>query len=287
MTEPPPNGLSAAPLDPAAPLPDGAALGIDVGGTGVKAALVDTATGDLLSTRIRMKTPTPATPTAVADIARQIVDQLAAERELPGELPVGCGLPGVVKGGHVLTVANIDEGWLTVSAEEVVGEALGRRVVAVNDADAAGIAEMRLGAGRGRTGTVIMLTIGTGIGSAIFRDGHLLPNTEFGHLEMDGYAAETEWSGVARDRRGLKWKEWAAGFNQYLARLENYLWPDVFILGGGVSKSLHKYEKYLETRAVIVPAHFLNTAGIVGAALWATGVGTLSGEQMRDILNPN
>ncbi|HUG47629.1 MAG TPA: ROK family protein [Candidatus Limnocylindria bacterium] len=263
------------------------ALGIDVGGTGVKAAVVDTNSGELLSNRIRLKTPVPATPQAVAQTTREIVDRLAAEGPLPADLPVGCGLPGVVKEGRVLTVANIDQGWLAVSAEEVLGDALGRRVIAINDADAAGIAEMRLGAGRDRPGTVILLTIGTGIGSAVFRDGVLLPNTEFGHLEMDGYAAETEWSGVARDRRGLKWKEWAAGFNGYLARVESYLWPDLLILSGGVSKSLVKFEAYLETRAPVVPAHFLNTAGIVGAALWATGVGSLTGQQVRDVLSPS
>ena len=274
MSAPLPDGSS-----PDQPLPASAALGIDVGGTGVKAAVVDATNGQLLSSRVRLKTPVPATPTAVAQTVRDVVDQLVAERELPAELPVGCGLPGVVKGGRVLTVANIDQGWLKVSAEEVLGQAIGRRVVAVNDADAAGIAEMRLGAGRGQSGTVIMLTIGTGIGSAVFHDGVLLPNTEFGHLEMDGYEAEREWSGVARDRRGLKWREWAAGFNAYLARLEKYLWPDLFIFGGGVSKSLAKYESYLESRAPIVAAHFLNTAGIVGAALWATGAHLASEQQ--------
>jgi polyphosphate glucokinase len=256
--------------DPGAPTGTAsAALGIDVGGTGVKAALVDIATGELLSKRVRLKTPVPATPQAVAATVGEVVAQIAAERELPFQLPVGCGLPGVVKDGRVLTVANIDPGWLAVSAEEVLRDVINRPVVAVNDADAAGIAEMRLGAGRGHAGTVLLLTIGTGIGSALFVDGRLLPNTEFGHLEYQGYEAETELSGTARDRRGLKWREWAAEFNGYVARLEAYFWPDLLIFGGGVSKSMHKYAEQLESRAPIVAAHFLNTSGIVGAALWA------------------
>jgi polyphosphate glucokinase len=246
-----------------------AALGIDVGGTGVKAAVVDSGSGELLTSRIRIRTPVPSTPQAVAQAIAEVVEQLAAERPMEPDLPVGCGLPGVVKDGRVRTVANIDEGWLKVSAEEVIGAAIGRRVWAINDADAAGIAEMRLGAGRGQGGTVLMLTIGTGIGSAIFIDGRLLPNTELGHVEYMGYAAETELSGVARDRRGLKWREWAAEFNGYLARLEEHFWPDLIIFGGGVSKSMHKYREQLVSRAPIVPAHFLNTSGIVGAALCA------------------
>jgi polyphosphate glucokinase len=259
------------------PSPAGrAALGVDVGGTGVKAALVDTSNGELLTNRARVKTPEPSTPHAVAQAIRELVDRLAAERELPANMRVGCGLPGVVKDGRVLTVANIDEGWLKVSAEAVIGAAIGRRVWAVNDADAAGIAEMRLGAGRGQRGTVLMLTIGTGIGSAIFVDGRLLPNTELGHLEYLGYEAETELSGVARDRRGLKWREWALEFNGYLARLEEHFWPDLIIFGGGVSKSLHKYREYLVSRAPIVPAHFLNTSGIVGAAMCAAGAAILA-----------
>jgi polyphosphate glucokinase len=246
-----------------------AALGIDVGGTGVKAAVVNVTSGELLTSRIRVRTPAPSKPAAVAQAIGEVVEQLAAERPIEPDMPVGCGLPGVVKDGRVRTVANIDEGWLKVSAEEVIGAAIGRRVWAVNDADAAGIAEMRLGAGRGHGGTVLMLTIGTGIGSAIFIDGRLLPNTELGHVEYHGYAAETELSGVARDRRGLKWREWALEFNGYIARLEEHFWPDLIIFGGGVSKSTHKYREHLVSRAPIVPAHFLNTSGIVGAALCA------------------
>jgi polyphosphate glucokinase len=252
------------------------ALGIDVGGTGVKAALVEVATGELLTSRVRVKTPDPSSPDAVAATLREVIEQLEAERHLPADVPVGCGLPGVIKGGRVLTAANIDKGWLKISAEELLGQALGRRVHAINDADAAGIAEMRLGAGRGQAGTVLLLTIGTGIGSALFVDGRLLPNTEFGHLEIKGYEAETELSGAARDRRGLRWREWAPEFNVYLRRLEAYLRPDLLIFGGGVSKSMEKYVGLLETRAPIVPARFLNSAGIVGAALWGADVESAS-----------
>lgn len=247
----------------------GRALGIDVGGTGVKAALVDTASGKLLSERVRLKTPRPATPQAVAQTVRDVVDQLARGHSLPADIPAGCGLPGVVKDGRVLTVANIDQGWLEVSAEEVLGEALGRRVSTVNDADAAGLAEMRLGAGRAQRGTVLLLTIGTGIGSALFTDGRLVPNTELGHLEYRGHEAEKMLSGVVREKRGLSWLEWATEFNGYVARLEAYFWPDLLIFGGGVSKAMEKYRANLRSRAPIVAASFLNTAGIVGAALCA------------------
>jgi polyphosphate glucokinase len=245
-------------------------LGIDVGGTGVKAALVDLSTGDLLSTRVREKTPSPATPELVIDIIVGVVARVEAERPISGDVPVGCGLPGVVKDGRVLTAANIDKAWAGVSAEELVGAALGgRRVHALNDADAAGLAEMRFGAGRGKAGTVLLLTIGTGIGSALFADGHLMRNTEFGHIEYRGKDVELRLSGAARERRGLTWAKWAAEFNIFLAQLERWFWPDQIIIGGGVSKAIDKYINLLQSRAPIVPAQFRNTAGIIGAALAA------------------
>lgn len=247
-------------------------LGIDIGGTGVKAALVELATGELRSNRIRIRTPDPSTPAAVAETVRQVLETIAGQVELPARLPVGCGLPGVVKSGRLTTAANIDKGWLEVSAEEVIGTAIGRPIVIVNDADAAGIAEMRLGAGVGQAGTVLLLTIGTGIGSALFTDGRLVLNTEFGHLRMGRYDAEVQLSGTARERRGLKWRVWASEFNEYLARLELYLNPDLLIFGGGVSKEIAKYSPYLRSTAPIVSARFLNTSGIVGAALYAAGI---------------
>ncbi|MGI8927898.1 MAG: polyphosphate--glucose phosphotransferase [Candidatus Limnocylindrales bacterium] len=244
-------------------------LGIDIGGTGVKAALVNLTTGALVSRRVRVATPKPSTPDAVAQTVRQVVDTIAADNALPDNLPVGAGLPGVIKRGQVMTAANIDKSWIGVSAAELFSNALGRRVVAVNDADAAAIAEERLGAGRDVSGTVLLLTIGTGIGSGLLVDGCLVPNTEFGHIEIKGKDAERQLSGVARERRRLRWKAWAEEFNFYLAHLELYLWPDLIILGGGVSKVIDKYREYLASTAPIVPAQFLNTAGIIGAALAA------------------
>jgi polyphosphate glucokinase len=211
-------------------------------------------------------------PEAVVATIAEVVAQVAAEVKLPASLPVGCGMPGVVKGGRLVTAANIDKGWLDVSAAELIGDALGRRVHMLNDADAAGIAEMRFGAGRGHGGTVLMLTIGTGIGSGLFIDGRLVPNTELGHLEVNGRDAETRLSGAARERRGLKWPRWAEEFNVYLARVEAYLWPDLIILGGGVSKAFAKYDQWLKAQAPIVAAEFLNASGIVGAALHAAAV---------------
>jgi polyphosphate glucokinase len=248
-------------------------LGIDIGGTGVKAALVDLDTGALASRRVRVTTPKPSTPDAVAETCRQVVAEVEAERGFPEKMPVGAGLPCVVKGGRVMTAANIDKGWIGVDAAELFGKALGRNVLALNDADAAAIAEDRFGAGRDFRGTVLLLTIGTGIGSGLLVDGKLVPNTEFGHIEFKGRDAERQLSGLARERRRLRWKAWAVQFNDYLARLELYVWPDLIIIGGGVSKVFRKYKEWLNARAPIVPAQFLNTAGIIGAALAAADAG--------------
>ncbi len=245
-------------------------LGIDIGGSGTKAALVDLATGELASRRIRVNTPRPSTPEEVAKAVAEIVGRINSDTQIPDGVPAGCGLPCVVKNGVVTTAANIDNSWIGQSADDVIGAALGRRVHALNDADAAGIAEMRLGAGRECAGTVLILTIGTGIGSAVFVDRRLVPNTELGHIELAGRDAETRISGVARDRRKLRWKAWAVEFNEYLARLEAYLWPDLIILGGGVSKVMPKYRDHLKSRAPIVAAQHLNTAGIIGAAIYAS-----------------
>lgn len=255
----------------------GLALGIDVGGTGVKAALVDLATGELASERIREKTPHPADPDAVAETISSVVGRVLEGRRPRRKMPVGCGLPGVIKDGILKTTANIDPGWKDVSAEEVIGAAIGRPVLAINDADAAGIAEMTYGAGEGEMGTVLLLTIGTGIGSALFIDGRLVPNTELGHLELKGKDAETRVSGAARDRRSLGWKRWAREFNAYLAIVEAYLWPDLIILGGGVSKELARYQDVLESRAPIRAAEHLNAAGIVGAAYAAAAARSVPG----------
>lgn len=256
--------------DPLIPAPgtrlSGLALGIDVGGTGVKAALVDLATASLVSDRVREKTPQPATPEAVTQSITSVVRQVLDGQNVPDDLPVGCGLPGVVKMGRLKTAANIDAAWVDWPAEERISEALGRRTMLINDADAAGLAEVAYGAGEGRGGTVILLTIGTGIGSALFIDGQLVPNCEFGHLEMHGRDAETLVSGAARVRRKHGWKRWGRDFNQYLAGLEKYFWPDLLIFGGGVSKEYAKWSRFVQTRAPVLTAAYLNTSGIIGAA---------------------
>ena len=246
-----------------------AGLGIDFGGTGIKAAVINLETGELPSRRHRQSTPRPSSPVAVAETIKQVVQLCNADHPLPVAIPVGLGIPGVIKNGVVMTAANIDPGWVDASADEIVSSALGRRVWSINDADCAGMAEMHLGAGRGVMGTVLMLTIGTGIGSGLFVDGRLVPNTEFGHLEFRGRDAELRLSGVARERRRMRWKTWAFEFNDYLAQIEKLFWPDLLILGGGVSKVIDRYSQWLNSRAPVVPATYRNTSGIIGAAQYA------------------
>jgi len=244
-------------------------VGIDVGGTGVKAAVVDLATGSLVSARIREKTPSPSTPEAVAAAIAHIIEKIEASGHVTRGLPAGAGLPGVAKDGWLRTAANIDHSWLETRAEDVLEHELGRPVLIINDADAAGLAEMRYGAGVGQRGVVLMLTIGTGIGSALFVDGRLVPNTELGHLEFRRRDAETLVSGAARERRKLGWKAWAKEFDAYLDRVYRYFSPDLMILGGGVSKETGRYLSYLTPRGPLEVARLLNSAGIVGAALAA------------------
>ncbi len=249
----------------------GRAIGIDVGGTGVKAAVVDLSTGELVSPRIRIKTPRPSTPQAVIEVIGEIVDRLAAEGHVDASMPAGAGLPGVTKRGRLMTAANIDKGWVDFPAREALERRLGRPVRLINDADAAGLAEVAFGAAKGVRGTVLLLTIGTGVGSALLIDGQLLDSTEFGHVTYRGKEAETLVSGASRERRGIGWRRWAREFSEYVALLEAWFWPDVIILGGGVSKESAKYAKWLKSRAPIVTAALLNTAGIIGAALAAGG----------------
>ena len=264
-----------APAPEATPAPDLAppghhrAIGIDVGGTGVKAAVVDLATGELVSPRIREKTPQPATPAAVLETIGRIVDRLAEGGHLDATMPAGAGLPGVVKQGRLVTAANIDPGWVDYPAQAALEERLGRPVRLINDADAAGLAEVAFGAAKGVPGTVMLLTIGTGIGSALLIDGTLLDSTEFGHVPYRRKDAELWVSGAARERRAIGWRRWAGEFSEYLALLEKWFWPDLIILGGGVSKEYAKYGRWLKSRAPIVTARYLNTSGIIGAALAA------------------
>jgi polyphosphate glucokinase len=238
-------------------------LGVDIGGSGIKGAPVDTETGAMLSPRFRLPTPASAKPRPVA----QVVAQVARYFEWQG--PIGCGFPGVVRQGVTLTAANVSKRWVGLNAEQLLGEATGCPVHLVNDADAAGLAEMAFGAGRGREGVVLVVTIGTGLGTALFADGKLLPNCEFGHLEIDGEDAELHATDAARKRQGLSWKQWAANFDRFLRRLEELIWPDLIILGGGISKNHEKFIPRLTVQAEVVPAQLLNEAGIVGAALSA------------------
>ena len=238
-------------------------LGMDVGGSSIKGAPVDTAAGRLAEPAIALPTPQPATPAAVAAVARDLAGRLATTG------PVGFGLPSVVIRGRVYTAANIAHSWIGVDGAQLLSAALGRPCVLLNDADAAGLAEMRAGAGRGLGGTVIVLTFGTGIGSAIFIDGVLVPNTEFGHLEMNGQEAEALASGRARIKRGLSWAAWAEAVNEYLMQMHRLIWPGTFILCGGVTENYHEFGHLLTSPAHIVPGVLRLEAGIVGAALAA------------------
>ena len=236
-------------------------LGIDIGGTGIKGAPVDVTKGKLLAERLRIDTPQPATPDAVAATVAQIVEHFGWKG------PIGATMPGVVKDGTLLTAANIDKSWVGTNAAKLFSAATKNPVSVLNDADAAGIAEMAFGAGKGRKGVVVMVTLGTGIGFAVFNDGVLLPNTELGHLEMNGKDAEEQASARVRDEKDESWKKWAKKVDEYLDHVDTLLWPDLIIIGGGVSKKADKFFPYLTTRAEIVAAKFENEAGIVGAAM--------------------
>lgn len=241
------------------------AFGIDIGGTGIKGAVVDTATGQLLTERRRVLTPQPATPDAVA----RVVGGLVAEAAWQGT--IGATFPAVIKHGVALSAANVDQSWVGTDADKVFTEAVGAGsdVVVLNDADAAGIAEQRFGAARGVNGLVIMLTFGTGIGSALLIDGVLVPNTELGHLELDGHDAETRAAASVRDEHGMSYRKWSRRVNAYMQHVERLFTPDLFVVGGGVSKDADKWVPLLELHTPVEPAQLLNDAGIVGAAIAA------------------
>jgi polyphosphate glucokinase len=236
-------------------------LGIDIGGTGIKGAPVDTRTGQLLADRHRIVTPHPATPDAVTSV----VAELAKFFDWTG--PAGATFPAVIKHGVAKTAANVDPQWIGTDAAKLFTGAIGSDVTVVNDADAAGIAEMTFGAGKDRAGVVIMVTLGTGIGSALFVDGTLVPNTELGHLKMGKHDAEKRAADSVREEQGLSWKEWAERLDEYLLMVEALFSPDLFIVGGGISKKADKFLPRLTVKTEIVPAQLLNEAGIVGAAL--------------------
>jgi polyphosphate glucokinase len=239
-------------------------LGIDFGGSGIKGAPVDLTSGDFIGERVRIETPRPSTPEAVADVFVELLDNFP---DCTGS--VGVTVPAVVRRGVTSSAANIDRAWIGADADALFTEATGRDVHVVNDADAAGLAEVRYGAAAGRRGLVIVTTLGTGIGSAIVYDGVLVPNSELGHLEIDGKDAEKSAANSVREKHDLSWSKWAARLTTYYRMLEKLMSPDLIVLGGGVSKRADKFLHLIEIETEIVPAKLQNRAGIVGAALWA------------------
>jgi len=245
------------------------AIGIDVGGSGIKAAVVDVEAGRLRSERLRVVTPNPSTPDAVLAAVARLIKRLAKANGLGESTPVGIGLPGVTIDGVLKSAANIDQAWIDFPVVERLTRVLGRRVSIINDADAAGIAEMRFGVGRDQPGVVIFLTLGTGVGSGTFVDGKLVPNTEFGQMEIRGRPAERRSAAAARVKRGLSWKAWTADLDEHLDRIQQLMWPNLMILGGGVSKNADRFVPRLTVRCRVVPAQLRNDAGIIGAAIVA------------------
>ncbi len=237
-------------------------LGVDIGGTGIKVAPVDVTTGKLVAERVKVATPHPAEPDAIAAAVRELVTGFGWSG------PAGIAFPGVITDGTTRTAANLDPAWIGMDARGLFGKATGLQVVMINDADAAGLAEMKFGAGAGHQGTVLMLTLGTGIGSALFNGGVLVPNTEFGHIEIRGKDAEKRASEHAKEEHDLSWEKWAGQVDEYLQRMEALLSPGLFIIGGGISRKSDKFLPLLTgLTAPVVPAALHNDAGIVGAAM--------------------
>jgi polyphosphate glucokinase len=240
------------------------ALGIDIGGTGIKAAPVDLETGKFVADRVKIATPHPALPDAVADVVQKLVSTFSWTG------PIGCTFPGVVMNGVTRTAANLDKAWIGLDGRELLCKATGQDIRLINDADAAGVAEMTFGAGKGESGTVFMVTFGTGIGSALFVDGVLVPNTEFGHIEIRGKDAESRASERAKVANDLSWKHWAKNVNEYLEHIEGLVSPQLILVGGGISKQSDKFLPLMTgLQARVIPAALLNDAGITGAAMAA------------------
>ena len=240
-------------------------LGVDIGGSGIKGAIVDTATGRFVSERHRIDTPKPATPAAVAHTLAELVHHFAWQG------PVGCGFPAAIQHGVARTAANLCDSFIGVDINHLFSSATGCPCFCVNDADAAGLAEMRFGAGSGHTGVVLLITIGTGLGTVLFSNGMLLPNTELGHIYLpNGKEAEHYASDAVRKHEDLGWKRWGRRFNKYLCMMEALFWPDMIILGGGASKKFEKFEAQITAKTPIKPALLLNQAGIIGAASYAS-----------------
>ena len=251
--------------DAAAGTPQRRGFGIDVGGSGIKGGIVDMDTGQLIGERVKLLTPQPATPSAVAKTIAEVVDAFGWTG------PLGVTYPGVVTHGVVQTAANVDKAWIGTNARDIIGAELdGQDVVVLNDADAAGLAEEHYGAGKNQSGLVVLLTFGTGIGSAVIHNGTLIPNTEFGHLEVGGKEAEQRAASSVKEKHDWSYEKWAKQVTKVLVSIENAVWPDLFIAGGGISRKADKWVPLLENRTPVVAAALLNTAGIVGAAMAAT-----------------
>ncbi|MDQ7991426.1 MAG: ROK family protein [Propionicimonas sp.] len=248
-----------------------AVLGIDIGGSGIKGAPVDLEKGDFAADRLRIPTPTPSTPQAVADVVAEIADAFA---DKIGDGPIGVTIPAVVTHGVTRSAANIDKSWIDATAEKIFSDRLGRRVHLVNDADAAGIAEVKYGAAKGHPGFVLVTTLGTGIGSALIYRGVLVPNSELGHLEIDGHDAETQAAASIKTNLGLSYSEYVVRLQRYYERVEALFWPDLFVVGGGISKDAEKFLPRLDLKTPIVPAALKNRAGIIGAAWLAADAAT-------------
>jgi polyphosphate glucokinase len=242
------------------------AVGIDIGGTGIKGALVDLKSGELISDRIRVATPDGGEPEAIAETCNELLDTLGVATK---SYPVGICFPAVVKHGYTQSAANVSKRWIGLNADELFETELGRHVHVINDADAAGVAEVKYGAGRQKHGLTIMTTLGTGIGTALFYNGVLVPNAELGHLEIDGVDYETKAAYSALEREDLSFKQWAERLQKYYSTLERLLVPDLFIVGGGISKQHEKFLPLLDLKTPIIPARLKNSAGIIGAAALA------------------
>ena len=252
------------------------AFGVDIGGTGIKGAPVDLESGRLAGERFRVLTPSPATPERVAEVVAEVVRHFGWTGSL------GCTFPAIVRDGVTLSAAHVDRAWVGADAAGILSQAAGSPVTVLNDADAAGLAEMRYGAGQGHLGVVLVLTFGTGIGSALFVDGTLVPNMQLGHLEVDGHDGEARASDAVRDREGLSWKKWAKRVNRYLEAVETICVPDLIIIGGGASNDADRFLEHLHARAHITVASLRNEAGIIGAAMAGAHVGATKRERRHD-----
>ncbi|MHA7270574.1 polyphosphate--glucose phosphotransferase [Arthrobacter sp. HLT1-20] len=245
-------------------------IGIDIGGTGIKGGIVDLHSGEVVGDRFRIPTPSPSTPQEVAKVVKAIVEELMTRPHAPTEdAPVGITFPAIISHGVARSAANVDKSWIDADVDAIFTQELGRDVQVMNDADAAGLAEARYGAGKDVKGTVLVITLGTGIGSAFIYDGKLIPNVELGHLELDSFVAETKASASARERDELSWDEYSVRLQRYFSHVEFLFSPELFIIGGGISKRSEDYLPQLNINTKIIPAELANNAGIVGGALQA------------------